>query len=56
MKLCLYVDLQEICPIGWADAQESIGYVIVIGKHLSAARRNPEIKSLGTLPLGAHLS
>jgi hypothetical protein len=28
----LHVDLQEICPIGWADAQESLGYVIVSGK------------------------
>ena len=32
MKVHLHVDLQEICPIGWADAQESLGYVIVTGK------------------------
>jgi hypothetical protein len=48
--------LPEICPIGWADAQESLGYVIVIGKGISAARSHPKMKSLGTLPLRAHPS
>ena len=31
-KIHLHVDLQGICSIGWADAQESLGYVIVTGK------------------------
>ncbi|KRY96396.1 hypothetical protein T4B_5499 [Trichinella pseudospiralis] len=43
MKVHLHVDLQEICPIG--DR-----------KGISAARSNPEMKSLGTLPLRAHPS
>jgi hypothetical protein len=30
MKVHLHVNLQEICPIGWTDAQESLDYVIVI--------------------------
>jgi hypothetical protein len=25
MKVHLYVDLQEVCPTGWANAQESLG-------------------------------
>lgn len=29
MKVHLHVDPQEICPIEWADAQDSLGYVIV---------------------------
>ena len=32
MKVHLHIDPQEICPIGWADVQESLGYVIVAGK------------------------
>jgi hypothetical protein len=32
MNVHLHVDLQEICPIGWADAQTPLGYVIVAGK------------------------
>jgi hypothetical protein len=32
MKVHLHGDLQEICSIGWADAQESLGYVIVAGE------------------------
>ena len=32
MKVHLHSDLQEICPVGWADAQESLGYVTVPGK------------------------
>jgi hypothetical protein len=32
MKVCLYVDLQKICSIGWANAKESLGYAIVTGK------------------------
>ena len=32
MKVHLHVDLQEICSIGWANAQESLDYVIVAGK------------------------
>jgi len=31
MKVHLHIDLQEICSIGWADAQESLGYVIMVG-------------------------
>ena len=56
MKVHLYVDLQEICPIAWANAQESLDYVIVTGKGISASRSNLEMKSLGTLPLRAHPS
>jgi len=32
MKVHLHVDLQEICPTGWADAQEPLGHVIEPGK------------------------
>jgi hypothetical protein len=32
MGVYLYVDLQEICPIEWACAQESLDYAMVIGK------------------------
>jgi hypothetical protein len=45
MKVHLHVDLQEILPVGWADAQESLGYVVMTGK--VAERNNPEMKSLG---------
>ena len=43
MKVHLYVDLQEVCSIGWANAQESLHYVIVTAK----ARSNPEMNSWG---------
>jgi len=32
MKVNLHADLQETCPKGWTDAQESLGSVIVAGK------------------------
>jgi hypothetical protein len=32
MKVHFHVDVQEIYSIGWADVQESLGYVIVSGK------------------------
>jgi hypothetical protein len=32
MREHLHVDLQKICPIAWADAQESLGCAIVTGK------------------------
>jgi hypothetical protein len=32
MKVHLHVDLQEICPLEWVNAQESLGYVIVTAK------------------------
>jgi hypothetical protein len=32
MKAHLYPDLQETCSIGWADAQDSLGYVILARK------------------------
>ena len=33
MRVNWYVDLQEICPIEWANnAQESLGYVIATEK------------------------
>jgi hypothetical protein len=38
MKVYLYIDLQEICPIGWGYALKSLDYIIVVGKDLSAAR------------------
>jgi hypothetical protein len=53
MEVNLYVDLQEICPIGWANTQESLDCVIVTGKGVSVARSNPEMKSFGTLPLSS---
>jgi len=49
MEIHLYVDLKEICSIGLAKAQESLGYVIVKRKGISAARSNPEGKSLTAL-------
>ena len=41
MKVHLYVDLQEICSIGWSNTQESLGYAISDRKGKSAARNNP---------------
>ena len=32
MKVHLYVDLQEICSIGWTNVHKFLGYVIVTGK------------------------
>lgn len=32
MRVHLQIDLQKICLIGWADAQESLGYGVVVGK------------------------
>jgi hypothetical protein len=32
MKVNLHFHLQEICLIGWAEAQESLGYVNMDGK------------------------
>jgi hypothetical protein len=32
MKVHLHVDLQEICPIGWAYANKSFGYVLMAGR------------------------
>ena len=32
MKVHLHVDLQGICLIGWANAQESLDYIIVTVK------------------------
>ena len=32
MKVHLYFDLQEVCSEGWANVQESLGYVRVTGK------------------------
>lgn len=54
MKVHLPVDLQEICSIGWANAQDSLGYVMVTGKDISAARSNPGMKSLKILHLRAY--
>lgn len=45
MKVHLHIDLQEICPVGWANAQELLGYITVVGK---AYRGNPGMKSLGS--------
>lgn len=56
MNVHLHVDLQEVCPVGWANAQESLNCVIGIGEGISAARSNPEMMSLGTLSLRAHPS
>jgi hypothetical protein len=50
MKVHLHVDLQEMYPIGCADAQEYLGYVIV-QKYISAMKSNP-----GTMALGLCLS
>jgi hypothetical protein len=32
-----HIEQQKICLTGWADAQESLGYVIVRGKGILAA-------------------
>jgi hypothetical protein len=56
MKVHLYVDLQEICPIGWVYAQKYLVYVIVIEKAYQLQEGNPEVKSLRSLPLRAHPS
>jgi hypothetical protein len=32
MEVHLHVDLQKICPIGFADAQELLGYLIMTEK------------------------
>jgi hypothetical protein len=52
MKVDLHVDQQKICPIGWLDAQESLGYIIVARKvyqTLSAPWVCSLTPSLGTL-------
>jgi hypothetical protein len=56
MKVHFYDDLQAICPVGWTDAQESLNYLIVIGKGIWTARNNLEMKSLGTLHFRAQPS
>jgi hypothetical protein len=33
--------LKEFCPIGWVDAPESLGYVRMIAKGMSAPRSQP---------------
>lgn len=48
MKVHLHVNLQGISPIGWADAQQSLGYAIVT-KRQSAAISNRGMKSLWIL-------
>jgi hypothetical protein len=50
VRVHLHVNLQKICSIRWANAQESLGDVIVTGKGRSAARSNPGMKFLGILP------
>jgi hypothetical protein len=47
MKVHLHADLQEICPIGWTDTQETLGYVTMTEKRISAVRSSPGMKSLG---------
>jgi hypothetical protein len=49
MKVHLYVDLQEICPIGWVNAQEPLGYVISDRKGILVLQSNPGRKSPRTL-------
>jgi hypothetical protein len=51
MKVHLHSDLQEICPIGWAGAQESLGSG---RKGITAVRSNPGMKSLGSWSHRAH--
>jgi hypothetical protein len=52
MRIHVHVDLQKIFPMGWANtAQESLGYVIVTGYGILAARSNPVMKPLRTLHL-----
>ena len=50
MKVHLQVDLQGICPIGWADAQESLGYVIMSKRHISSKKQSWDEIS-GVVPL-----
>lgn len=40
MKIHLYFDLQEICPIGWANAQEPSDYVIVQQRHINSKKQS----------------
>lgn len=42
MNIHLYADLKEICPVGWDDAQESLGYVIIAGKAYQQWEANQE--------------
>jgi hypothetical protein len=51
MKVHLYIDLQKNCPIVEANVCEPSDHVIVLGKGLSVARSNPEMKSLGIMTL-----
>ena len=46
MKVHLYIDLQKNCPIVEANVCEPSDHVIVLGKGLSVARSNPEMKYL----------
>jgi hypothetical protein len=55
MKVDLYVDLQEICLVGWANCP-GILKLFIDRKDISAPKSNPEMKFLGTLPLRAHPS
>lgn len=47
MNVHLYVDVHEICAIGWANAQGSLQYIIMTG--MSTTRINPEMTSLKSL-------
>jgi hypothetical protein len=49
MKVHLYVDLRGICSIRWANAQGLLFQFNNDRKGLSAARSNPEMKSLWDL-------
>jgi hypothetical protein len=39
MNVYLQVDLQEIFSIRWADAQKSLGYVMLTGKKRQISRK-----------------
>lgn len=41
MKVHHHVDPQEMCPIVWADAQESLGFVTVTKRARQQQGANP---------------
>lgn len=54
-KYIFVLILQENCPVGWADAQESSGYVIVAEK-ANQQQGDPRMKALRTPHLRVHPS
>ena len=55
MKVHLHVDFPEICPIGWADAPESLDYTSS-KEGISVARNHSGMKSLRLCPYRGYAS